>query len=108
LVGSAISKEHHCAVRFVEVLLGERKPGSDWNLGTNDAIPAVEVCLLSVVVHRATLSVRRTSPLRKHLSHNLPWSVTSEQGNAVIPVGSDDAIIKGSGGVDSLVDSFLN
>lgn len=107
LVGSTITKEHQSAVWLGKVFLSERKPSSNWDLGSDNSVPAVEVGFLPVVVHGATFSVRRACSLCEHLRHDLPRRISSQQCDAMVSVGCDDAVIKIGGCVNALVNGFL-
>ena len=93
-IGSAIAEhtDRHGVVMLVQV--AQRQPGGDRQVRADDGVPAPEILAHIGHVHRAAFAVRGAGGLAEQLGHHHFGGDAAVDGDAVVAVGGDDAVLR--------------
>src|SRR4029077_11266246 len=93
LIGGAVAEIRYADVLVAPILVRESEPGSERNLGADDAVTTEKFLLGAEHVHRATLAFGiARSPSGEFRHHHLRIHATGEH-VAVFAIGGDDLIV---------------
>src|SRR5215472_3545029 len=70
LVDCAVAEIGDRDLAVAAIMMSEREPGSDWDLGADDAMAAKEILFPAEHVHRTALTARVAAPAPGQLSHD--------------------------------------
>ena len=73
-------------------MMGEREPGADRHLRTDDPMAAKEILFAAEHVHRAALAVRIAAPAAGQLGHHPLGVHAGSQHVTVVAIGGDDRV----------------